>query len=517
MKKSAQSIKYRTAGLLVVLMSMVLWSDERVLIGYSVVLCLFMWWSGLSLREAGQRLLLLIPFGAGTLAFLPFHGHEVVVGDVMGWHVYEDGLTKAIGLLLKMVNASLILSMMLHKIDSGQFFHSLRALGLPKLLTELLQLMMRYVHVLGEEARSMVLAQKARGFRAQGWWWSINNYRRFGQLMGVLFVRSLRRSERVDLAMRSRGEREWFGGTDMETSMEKSLSGRSEWAVEMKGVGYSYAGSNSLALRGIDLSIRSGSKTVLMGMNGAGKSTLISLLNGLAQVSKGMYRLFGQEITEKNAMHARRGVGVVYQDPDDQLFSPTVSEDIAYGPSNMGLSESEIEDRVTYAIGAVGLSALADKSPFELSYGQKRRVAIAGVMAMRPPMMVLDEPMAYLDPRGRDELQALLEQLHLMGTTLIVATHDVDFAAEWADHVIILRDGKVLAEGDVSLLFDEKIVYEAGLHLPRLVRPFRLLQGAGDVKPRTVRQAAQEMWRLILKGTNAETKHDEQNQLKSFR
>ena len=335
----------------------------------------------------------------------------------------------------------------------------------------------------------MIQAQRARGFRSGGWFWTIANYKRFGEVLGVLFIRSMRRSERVYQAMLSRGESEGV-----------AVSVNAAIAMEMKEIAFRYPGSERDVLRGIDLKMPSGSKTVLMGMNGAGKSTLISLMNGLAVAQSGTYSLFGERIDAKKAKSARQTVGVVYQDPDDQLFSPTVAEDVAYGPRNLGCDEREIEDRVRFALGAVGLRDLADRSPFELSYGQKRRVAIAGVMAMRTPMMVLDEPMAYLDPRGRDELQALLEQMHLMGTTLMIATHDVDFAAEWADHVVLLKDGKVLAQGSTDLLFDDRLLQEAGLHLPRLARPFRLLQGLEDeVKPRTVRQAAQWIWKLMRK------------------
>ncbi len=506
-----RQIAKRTAFWLIVLVSMVLWNQQLVLSGYMIALCMWMWWSGLSLRQAGKRLLLLLPFGAGTLLFLPWTIPGTVVWSVGPLQLSVEGLQLALILLLKMTNASLVLSLMLHQTAVADWLRSLRQLGMPPVMVDLLQVMMRYVDLIGEEIRSMVHAQRARGFQARGWFWSLANYRRFGELLGVLFVRTWRRSERVYQAMQSRGEREAEVAQDQ--TLQQRMSGRADWAIEMDQVAFRYPSGTRDVLRGIDLRIRSGSKTVLMGMNGAGKSTLISLLNGLAVADRGKYALFGQLIDSQNAGIARHGVGVVYQDPDDQLFSPTVGEDVAYGPRNMGLPSDEVEDRVRYALGAVGMREFADCSPFELSYGQKRRVAIAGVMAMRPAMMVLDEPMAYLDPRGRDELQALLEQLQMMGTTLLVATHDVDFAAEWADQVIILKEGKVLAQGTTDLLFDEQLVYEAGLHLPRLARPFRMLQGVGhDVRPRSVRQAAQWIWKLMMQKQQEVIPHDVREQ-----
>ncbi|ANE48788.1 hypothetical protein SY83_07905 [Paenibacillus swuensis] len=275
-------------------------------------------------------------------------------------------------------------------------------------------------------------------------------------------------------------------------------------AVELKDVCYRYGDAE--VLHGVSFSIGRGAKVALMGPNGAGKSTLISLLNGLEEPSSGTVSIFGEVLTAKNREMARLKLGVVYQDPDDQIFSTTVEEDVAFGPRGQGLSEAEVEERVRVALGSVGMRELRKRSPFELSYGQKRRVAIAGVLAMRPDIIVLDEPMAFLDPKGRDDLQSLLEAMHLMGITLVVATHDVDFAAEWADEVLILKEGRLLASGGTDLLFDDAVIASADLHLPRLARPFRLLEGVDGAaaRPKTVRQAAQMMWRLMVRRSEAD-------------
>jgi cobalt transport protein ATP-binding subunit len=270
-------------------------------------------------------------------------------------------------------------------------------------------------------------------------------------------------------------------------------------AIEVRHATYRYG--NTSALNDVSFQVMQGDKVVLMGPNGAGKSTLIALLNGIEKPAEGEVHVFGERMNEQAGKRLRSRIGVVYQDPDDQIFSTTVEEDVAFGPRNLGLTEEEVRERVDKALREVHMLEQRSRSPFELSYGQKRRVAIAGVLAMEPDIMILDEPMAFLDPKSRDELQALLETMHASGLTLIVATHDVDFAAEWAGRVLLLKEGRLLASGTTDLLFDDQLLEQADLHLPRLVRPFRLLDEASGYKPRTVREATQYIWKLMMKHT----------------
>jgi cobalt transport protein ATP-binding subunit len=281
-------------------------------------------------------------------------------------------------------------------------------------------------------------------------------------------------------------------------------------AIEMKNVSFNYG--DYKALCNISFSLPSGSKTALLGHNGAGKSTLISLLNGLSEPSEGEVLLAGEKLDKKNRVMARQRVGVVYQDPDDQIFSATVEDDVAFGPKNLGLPDAEVEIRVERALSSVGLREFRNRSPFELSYGQKRRVAIAGVIAMQPEIIIMDEPMAFLDPKGRVELQSLLESLHLMGMTIMIATHDIDFVAEWADRVLILKDGKVYVEGPIDLLFDEQLLDGVNMPLPRLAQPFRLLRDIPfEIKPKNVREAAQWIWRLMMGHERQRTELNDSN------
>lgn len=229
------------------------------------------------------------------------------------------------------------------------------------------------------------------------------------------------------------------------------------------------------ALRGLSLSIAQGSRVAILGPNGAGKSTLLLHLNGIYLPQKGKVRVLGKEISSETDRWVKGKVGLVFQDPDDQVFSSSVWEDVAFGPFNMGLSLPEVRNRVEKALCAVQMENFRDKAPYHLSYGQKKRVAIAGVLAMEPEIIILDEPMGYLDPRGKETLLSILNELNKENITVVIATHDVDLAAEWADRVVILKSGRVLAEGSVGLLTDDDMIKEADLRLPVVAQIFRRL------------------------------------------
>jgi cobalt/nickel transport system ATP-binding protein len=269
--------------------------------------------------------------------------------------------------------------------------------------------------------------------------------------------------------------------------------------IEVKDLHYEYK-DGTRALKGLSFSVPQGARVALLGPNGAGKSTLLLHLNGINMVQKGQVILMGRELGEKQGTWARSQVGMVFQDPDDQVFSATVEEDVAFGPVNMGLSRQEIQARVDESLRAVGMAQYREKAPYHLSYGQKKRVAIAGVLAMRPGIIVLDEPMAYLDPRGKEDLLTILEDLHRSGVTIIIATHDVDMAVEWADQVILIKGGITLAQGDTSLLTNPELVREAHLRLPIVTRIFRSFPGLyGGEIPCTVARAVSIIQDLVEK------------------
>lgn len=262
--------------------------------------------------------------------------------------------------------------------------------------------------------------------------------------------------------------------------------------IQVTGLSHTYP-DGTRALDGLTFTVPAGARLAVLGPNGAGKSTLLLHLNGVNLPQTGSVRVDGREITATDHRWAAAAVGLVFQDPDDQLFAPTVWEDVAFGPRNLGLSEEEVARRVEHALAHVGLSSLARKLPQHLSLGQKKLAAIAGVLAMRPSILVLDEPTAYLDPRSARETFAILDELHREGATIVLATHDVDLAAEWADRCLILEAGRIRAEGARDLLADAGTMEGAGLAVPRLPAAF---SGYTSDPPFTVPQARRALAEL---------------------
>jgi cobalt/nickel transport system ATP-binding protein len=238
-------------------------------------------------------------------------------------------------------------------------------------------------------------------------------------------------------------------------------------AIGLSGVGYTYEDGHR-ALRGIDLQIKKGEKVALVGPNGAGKSTLLHIMSALYMPTEGELEIMGEKVTRKVAEKARLSVGFLFQDPDDQVFMPRVWDDVAFGPNNLKLSADEVKRRVEEAMEAAGIKGYEDRTPHHLSFGEKKRVAIAGVLAMRPPILLLDEPTANLDPQGRRDLVNVL--MPLRDKTMVIATHDLSVAFELTDRVIVLKR-TVLYDGDFRGLVERpEILAEARLELPSVPR-----------------------------------------------
>ncbi len=218
------------------------------------------------------------------------------------------------------------------------------------------------------------------------------------------------------------------------------------------------------ALHGVTLRIEAGEKVALIGPNGAGKSTLMLHLNGIHLPTEGRVTIAGLPVTRENLGRVRAAVGLVFQDPDDQLFSPTVYDDVAFGPIHMGLPREDVDARVARALEAVGLAGFERRQPYHLSIGQRKRAALATVLSMDPAILVLDEPSAGLDPRGRRELINLLRTLP---QTLLVSTHDMRLVAEVFPRTVILDEGRIVADGPTaSILADTNLLEAHGLESP---------------------------------------------------
>ncbi|MGQ9589075.1 MAG: energy-coupling factor ABC transporter ATP-binding protein [Planctomycetota bacterium] len=233
--------------------------------------------------------------------------------------------------------------------------------------------------------------------------------------------------------------------------------------VEVRDLSFSYPDGTE-ALRGVSFRIRHGDSLGVIGANGAGKSTLLLHLNGCLAPSRGEVRIGDIPITPGTLPGVRRTVGMIFQDPDDQLFMPTVAEDVAFGPMNFGLPPEDVERRVSQALERIGIAHLRDRPPYRLSAGEKRGAAIATVLAMEPSILVADEPSSYLDPRGRRRLIQLLKSFD---HTRIIATHDLELVVEVCTSVILMDRGKVVAEGATAeILADEALLLEHGLERP---------------------------------------------------
>ena len=257
-----------------------------------------------------------------------------------------------------------------------------------------------------------------------------------------------------------------------EAALERAVAaapvGPGEPLFELHDVGFRYAG-RQVALDGVDLRIWRGERVALLGANGSGKSTLLKLLDGVVGPTHGSIRALGRDVAAvaagEDGFRFHREVGLVFQDPDIQLFSATVLDDVAFGPLQLGLSGDEVRERCDAAMAEMGIAHLADRAPFELSGGEKKRAAIASVLSLRPEVVLLDEPTASLDPRTKWVLVDLIQRLGNAGRTLVVATHELDIVPLIADRVVVLSEqGRIVADGvPAAILADRELLIRANL------------------------------------------------------
>ena len=281
-------------------------------------------------------------------------------------------------------------------------------------------------------------------------------------------------------------------------------------SIEVRNLTHTYSEGTAMrtvALENVCMTIEDGEFLGIIGHTGSGKSTLVQHLNGLLKPTSGQVLIDGEDLNGEhvNRRSLRQRIGLVFQYPEYQLFEETVAKDIAFGPKNQGLSKEETDERVRYAMECVHLDyqKYSDRSPFELSGGQMRRVAIAGVLAMRPSVLILDEPTAGLDPRGRDRILSMLEQLHVEShTTIVMVSHSMDDMARLATRLIVMAEGKVLATGTPREIFaQEEMMSSAGLGVPQVSSLCRALRAKGfdlppDLyRPEELKEYILELWR----------------------
>lgn len=244
---------------------------------------------------------------------------------------------------------------------------------------------------------------------------------------------------------------------------------------------YSYP-DGTVAIDGVDIEIKNGQKITFVGPNGSGKSTLFLLLNGTLKPQEGDVQFNGKALRydPKSLRNIRKNVGIIFQNPDDQIFAPTVYQDVAFGPVNLDFPMNKVESNVNNTLEYVGLLHLKDKPPHHLSGGQKKRVAIAGVVSMEPDIIILDEPLSNLDPVGADEIIDLLNELNHFGKTIIISTHNVDLAYHWSDYVYLMSGGMVVGQGTPDKVFDDtELLKMTGLKQPNTLEIYHEIERRG--------------------------------------
>jgi cobalt/nickel transport system permease protein len=399
--------------------------------------------------------------------------------EVLGVPMSADGLYDAWNVVVKAtlgVATSIILAATTEVHD---LVRGLGRLRMPALLVQIMSFMIRYGDLVLDETRRMRVARESRGFLAR----DVRHLPAVARSVGALFIRVYERGERVHLAMLSRGYPGQLPGVVTRKPSEPAMSASADPvpirppALEIEDLVYAYPDGHQ-ALRGVNLTVRRGERLALLGPNGAGKTTVALHLNGVLTPVSGELRVSGLAVLPENLREIRRRVGIVFQDPDDQLFMPTVRDDVAFGPANFGLRGEDLDLRVDRALRAVGLSDLAHRAPHHLSFGQRRRAAVATVLAMDPEVLVLDEPSSNLDPASRRELAEILDPLDL---TLVMVTHDLLYALQLCQRSVILSGGQIVADGPTrQVLADASLLARHRLELPYGFDHRLLESGAGS-------------------------------------
>ncbi len=431
-------------------------------------------------------------FLLALVIILPLFTGSTVIAQIGFLSVRAEGLTY-MALVVSRFAAILTVSLILF--GTAPFMthvRTLRRLGIPPLLADLLLLTVRYLFQIADAFQRMQIAMRLRGFSL-----THLNGRSASQLAGLLaslFIRSYEQAERVYHAMRLRGYGESPSSAlkaphpptpSPSQAIERgssapvflpSLAGddADTPALSITRLAFSYPGRPPV-LNGIDLSVQYGERVGVIGANGAGKTSLFLTICGVLTPSSGEIRAGGELLPLGKVQPS---IGLVFQNSDDQLFSPTVREDVAFGAVNLSLSAAEVEARVSEALTLTGAAHLADRAPHHLSGGEKRMVAIAAVLAMRPRLVLYDEPDANLDSRAR---RRLIHFLQAAPHTLLLASHDLELILEVCDRVIVLDEGRVVADGAARTIMADQVLMQAhGLEKPHSLIPHTHLSDTGS-------------------------------------
>lgn len=380
----------------------------------------------------------------------------------------------------------------------GAVLAALKWFRMPLILTDMLAMAYRYAFLLLSEFNKMRDAGRMRGgFRNY-----VSTCRSTAMILAQIILRAYDRAKNIQFAMSARGENASRQIAAINTADGRSCPNRCDITpayvdkaaavLACDSISYAYGPQRSLSK--VSFSVRKGEAVVICGPNGAGKTTLLRLVAGLLVPGKGRVSICGRVLDGNVRKEVFRQVGIMAQEPNNQLFCPYVCEDVAYGPANLGLSPTEIEERVTNAMALMEVSYLAKRPIHTLSHGEMKRVGLAGIIAMQPPLILLDEPTAGLDPASARHLVRLIRHLNQYhGYTIVMVTHDIDIAAQVANRIIILNNGVIRADGPVKdILTDQPLLMASRLEPPILTQLFQRLDNDGGTRkdiPVTIEEA----------------------------
>lgn len=422
-----------------------------------------------SYTRVARRLVFTAAFilmGTLPLLFMTIGAEGEALISLGGWGITEESLGRFGLVSLRCFGGFVSILILTTLIPIYSLMHKLRSLGIPALVVELAELIYRYLNIMGETATNIYTSQRCRlGYAS---WGSRTSHS--SMLLAQTFVLAHSDAERVYQGMLSRGYDEGTEPSPLVPTSSPDVPQSNE-VLRLEKVSFGYEKGKSIVCD-LSLSIHSGERIVVLGQNGAGKSTLFGLLSGIHRADSGCVYLKRRAVEKSTAL--RRSVGFVFQNAAHQLFTPSVADEIAFGLKNIGWSGAALESKVDQILKDFELVPLMKTPPHLLSEGQKKWVTIAAIMAMDPEVLILDEPTAGLDRYFSEKIIALLNDLCTYGRTVIISTHDMDFAYEWAQRGVVLHEGKLIADQDIASLFGDTSTLEiAHLSPPHYAHRYR--------------------------------------------
>lgn len=425
--------------------------------------------------------------------------------------IYHEGLLQGLAAAARVACDMTWLAAVFLTTPFGAVLAALQWFRIPTILTDMLAMAYRYAFLLLAEFNKLRDAGRQRG--------GFRNYagvcRSTAMILSQIILRAYDRAKNIQLAMSARGENAPREAPEFEAAGDRSCPNRCDitpaygdgaaTVLACEDISYSYGPQRSLSK--VSFSVKKGETVVICGPNGAGKTTLLRLAAGLLAPRKGSVSICGRTLDPGVRKEIFRQVGIMAQDPNDQLFCPYVEEDVAYGPINLGLTSAEIQARVTTAMELMEVGYLAKRPIHTLSHGEMKRVGLAGIIAMQPPLILLDEPTAGLDPASAQHLVELIQHLNQdHGYTIVIVTHDIDIAAQVANRIIILKTGLIRADGkSKEILTDQPLLVASRLKPPILTQLFQSLDkgdGTQDDIPVTIEEAVALLQRLRSSSAN---------------